>query len=255
MGAWDGTSIHGVSFNPGEVPLVAGQTYFIEIRLPTGGVVNPFYMEASRYDHGQAYRLIGSSWVALPSDDLHMTIVEYMPRPSSLKIQPDVFSHILDRDSNLPPDTFTITNTGDQSICYTAAETTSWLGISRTTGCLGPGASHQVTIDYATANLPNGEYQGTIAIEDPDTLAQAVTVSLKVVTAPGDLDEDGDVDQDDFGILQACLSGAGIPQTLPHCQSARLDGDDDVDQDDVAILYGCFSGPNIRADRHCAAGN
>ena len=69
---------------------------------------------------------------------------------------------------------------------------------------------------------------------------------------PGDFDHDADVDLADFGHLQACFSGDGIPQTAPSCFDARLDPDDDVDQDDYAIFKGCLSGPNIPADPDCA---
>jgi hypothetical protein len=69
---------------------------------------------------------------------------------------------------------------------------------------------------------------------------------------PGDLDRDGDVDQSDFGQLQACLTGPNVPQMLPACLAARLDGDDDIDGADITILQECLSGPNIPGDRTCA---
>jgi hypothetical protein len=69
---------------------------------------------------------------------------------------------------------------------------------------------------------------------------------------PGDFDRDGDVDQSDFGHLQACLSGAGVPQNNAACQDAKLDADSDVDRSDVAIFRRCLSGANIPADPKCA---
>ena len=69
---------------------------------------------------------------------------------------------------------------------------------------------------------------------------------------PGDFDADRDVDQDDFGYLQGCLSGSTIPQVDPACQAARLDGDEDVDRDDVALFVDCWSGPRVPADPDCA---
>ena len=66
-----------------------------------------------------------------------------------------------------------------------------------------------------------------------------------------DFDQDGDVDQSDFGRLQACLTGPGMAQNDPACAPARLD-DEDVDRDDTAILQGCMSGPNVPAGPDCA---
>ncbi|MDM8008411.1 MAG: DUF1080 domain-containing protein, partial [Phycisphaerae bacterium] len=71
-------------------------------------------------------------------------------------------------------------------------------------------------------------------------------------SAPGDLDADRHVDQTDFGLLQACLTGPGMSQNSPACQDAKLDNDDDVDQDDIAIFRACLTGPGIPADPACA---
>ena len=59
------------------------------------------------------------------------------------------------------------------------------------------------------------------------------------------------MDQEDFGHLQECMSGEGIPQNDPDCQNAKLDGDSDVDVVDFSILQGCMSGANIAADPNC----
>src|SRR5690606_1474222 len=69
--------------------------------------------------------------------------------------------------------------------------------------------------------------------------------------APADLDRDGDVDQDDFGHFQACITGADEPQTLPDCVRARLDDDADVDADDFNLFAACVSGPTIPAVPPC----
>ncbi|GMU20217.1 MAG: hypothetical protein AMXMBFR13_03150 [Phycisphaerae bacterium] len=68
---------------------------------------------------------------------------------------------------------------------------------------------------------------------------------------PGDIDRDGDVDQEDFGRFQVCLTGGGMPQTDPSCQPCRLDMDSDVDQNDFGIFQRCVSGPNHPADPGC----
>ena len=68
---------------------------------------------------------------------------------------------------------------------------------------------------------------------------------------PGDLDGDGDVDQEDFGHFQACLTGLAVPVTDPDCQEANLDGDSDVDLDDFIVFQQCLSGANVPADLNC----
>ncbi|UCD29116.1 MAG: PhoPQ-activated pathogenicity-related family protein [Planctomycetota bacterium] len=69
----------------------------------------------------------------------------------------------------------------------------------------------------------------------PDTLPHA---------RRADYDYDGDVDQEDFGAFQLCLSGGGR-QYQTGCMWADLDKDDDVDQTDVDKFQGCMSGANI----------
>jgi hypothetical protein len=61
---------------------------------------------------------------------------------------------------------------------------------------------------------------------------------------PGDMDGDGDVDQEDFGRFQTCLSGDG--QGYPSgCASADLEGagDNDVDPSDFEVFKACMGGP------------
>jgi hypothetical protein len=73
-----------------------------------------------------------------------------------------------------------------------------------------------------------------------------------MVSAPGDFDYDGDIDQTDFGHLQACLSGRNTPQDEPSCFNARLDDDTDVDQEDLSRFRHCLSGPNQPLPAGCS---
>ena len=70
-------------------------------------------------------------------------------------------------------------------------------------------------------------------------------------TVRPDFDQDGDVDQADFGHIQACFSGPGLEQTEPACFDALLDEDQDVDADDFQIFQDCISGPNNPVDLAC----
>lgn len=71
-----------------------------------------------------------------------------------------------------------------------------------------------------------------------------------VPTIPGDLDSDGDVDQGDFGLFQACYSGGGVP-VAANCLKADLDRDYDVDLNDLYLLDGCTSGADMPGDPDC----
>ena len=71
-----------------------------------------------------------------------------------------------------------------------------------------------------------------------------------------DADNDADVDQEDFAVLQACITGNGggmIDEPCCKCfdRPEPLVGDNDVDQDDMAKFELCASGPGIPALDSC----
>ncbi|MCD6395108.1 MAG: LamG domain-containing protein, partial [Planctomycetes bacterium] len=65
------TDLLGVSYNPGEVPLTPGQTYYIEVTNTAS--FTPYTQESwNRYDDGQAFKNGTAT-----GEDLAMTIIEY----------------------------------------------------------------------------------------------------------------------------------------------------------------------------------
>jgi len=87
----------------------------------------------------------------------------------------------------------------------------------------------------------------------PDTVpGLSVDASGCPPAVPGDFDRDGDVDLEDFGHLQMCLSGEGVALVDPDCQDADLDSDGDADGADIDIFLNCMTGPRIAADPACA---
>jgi len=100
---------------------------------------------------------------------------------------------------------------------------------------------------YAT----EGSYTARLKVTDDDGLVGSATIDISAILIRADFDSDGDVDQEDFGHLQTCMSGNGIPQTDPNCLNARLDMDEDIDLSDVAVFQACMSGANVPADPHC----
>ncbi len=67
----------------------------------------------------------------------------------------------------------------------------------------------------------------------------------------GDMDGDGDVDQEDFGLFQACFTVSGEPIS-PECLSADIDEDELVNQSDLTLFVQCISGAGVPADPACA---
>jgi len=63
-----------------------------------------------------------------------------------------------------------------------------------------------------------------------------------------DFNWDGDVDQADFGHLQACLSGAGVMYG-PGCQDADLVVDNAIDGADLGWFLSCLNGAGQRPGR------
>lgn len=66
-----------------------------------------------------------------------------------------------------------------------------------------------------------------------------------------DLDDDGDVDLDDFDLFHACVTGPAVEPSV-NCKNRDFDGDDDVDLEDFGILQRCYSGDGNPASADCA---
>lgn len=61
-----------------------------------------------------------------------------------------------------------------------------------------------------------------------------------------DLDDDGDVDQEDFGLLQVCLG-----RNDPPCEVALISSGSVVGERDINLLRRCMSGTGIPAEPSC----
>ncbi len=97
----------------------------------------------------------------------------------------------------------------------------------------------------------DGDGVGDACDDCPGTPAGMFVTLQGCPTARPDFDRDGDVDLEDFGHLQACLTGRGNPQTDPACADALLANRPDVTEEDMAIMLRCLSGPNVLSDPNC----
>lgn len=67
-----------------------------------------------------------------------------------------------------------------------------------------------------------------------------------------DADNDGDVDLNDFGVMQACFTGPGGQYTnAGTCHCFDRDGDSDIDGDDFVRFQNCATRANLPADPGC----
>ena len=64
-----------------------------------------------------------------------------------------------------------------------------------------------------------------------------------LVSPPGDMDDDADIDLVDFASLQRCFSGAGSPYAPLACGLGDLDADNDVDEMDADWFGTAMAGP------------
>jgi hypothetical protein len=132
---------------------------------------------------------------------------------------------------------FSVTATGQGTLTY------QWYkdgGIMNNGGNISGATTATVQISNVQAS-DEGDYHCVVSSEGGSTPSDTASLILPVVA---DFDFDNDVDQEDHGHLQKCMSGAGLPQTDPDCQDAKLDGDNDVDLDDFNIFYNCMNGAN-----------
>ena len=103
--------------------------------------------------------------------------------------------------------------------------------------------------------LVGGLFNFTVRLQDDEasvTHPLSMTVGgLCCNNPPADFDEDGDVDQDDFGLWQLCYTGSnnGIPE---DCACMDLDRDGvDIDQADFTRFQLCSAGPERPAAETC----
>jgi len=180
---------------------------------------------------------------------------------SSIASQPQIglsttsFSRTTLVGSAVSDDTLTVGNACAGELNYTLLDDAIWLEISPTSGS-AIAESDPIIISYPTAaSMKAGTYSTAIIVTgNASNSPRTVNVQLKVQTVKPDFDGDGDVDQTDFGHLQKCMSGFGVPQLDPACGNALLNVEDNfVDAQDLGIFLGCFSGSDVHADTACAA--
>jgi hypothetical protein len=101
-------------------------------------------------------------------------------------------------------------------------------------GCATDGRASDVALSGGNAYVADGP--GGVAVI---SLGRYATGAIK--PSPGDLDDDGDVDDGDFRLWVGCMVGPNLSY-LTGCAYADLDADNDVDLADFAVLQAAFGG-------------
>jgi uncharacterized protein (DUF362 family) len=115
--------------------------------------------------------------------------------------------------------------------------------------------SDPFTFVWDTSGLDTGQYTVTLRVYDAALNHGEITRQVLVSDySLADFDEDDDVDSQDYGRFQCCVTGTALGPPEPGCEHADLDFDGDVDNADHAKFMNCFSqsGPNVPVDMYCA---
>ena len=118
--------------------------------------------------------------------------------------------------------------------------------------------SYQTPAGENTLDADMANYQGIDIFQSSGAAVSEVLVDNVTAEVLGgcprlfaDADGDGDVDQVDFGIFQACFTGAAGGVT-DDCKCLDWNKDNAIDRTDLNKFSACFSGPTIKADPACA---
>ncbi len=209
-----------------------------------------------------SFWLRASHPVSNPSFKFYVDLAEVRqlddaPPGPYIEVLPEQIDVATDAGGSPPNGSFNIRNSGAGTINYSFDRDCAWLALSPGSGA-SSGETDTIQIIYDTDELSTGTYHCQITVTAPEALnspLDAPHVTITITTVRPDFDGDGDVDQEDFGYLQACYNGPGVPQQDPYCAGALLDDDDDVDQDDFSIFQNCFSGANVPPSPGCAGGS
>ncbi len=121
---------------------------------------------------------------------------------------------------------------GDGSTCANATCITG--------ACCGADGTCSET-DPAACTASGGSFAGA------NTLCSDPNVTCCPTHWP-DKDADGDVDMDDYGAFQACLTGLPQPSLEKPCQCYDRDHNNSVDELDFSAFVNCVTGPSVPYD-------
>ncbi len=193
---------------PTPVPITTGQKFSVVVKLTTPGYGYPVplerpysgYSSIATASAGQSFMSSnGTSWsdVATSYGNSNVCVKAFTtgsggPAPGALSVTPATgLTASGDPGGPFNPSSqvYTLTNTGDSSIDWSAAKTKSWVTLSSAGGTLAAGASTTVTvsINAAANSLTAGSYSDTATFTDTTKSVSATRAVALTVLAPGSL--------------------------------------------------------------------
>lgn len=142
---------------------------------------------------------------------------------------------------------FTVAASGDGTLAYQWQKNASNI----TNGGRVSGATSAALQITSAVTGDSGGYRCVVTAGCGSATSNAATLTVSPAGQPGDFDNDGDVDLQDFGVFQSCLTGPTGPPT-EGCLGADLDHNNNVDGNDLARFMQCMTGPEIPASPECA---
>jgi uncharacterized protein (DUF362 family) len=181
--------------------------------------------------------------------------VQTVPDTPWICVDNVIFNQDVFVGDNAAEDAFDVSNCGmtgstaDYTISWDPSAA-NWLTVVPAAGTAvegSPPIAHSIT--YNTSHLKPGTYTAPLVVSSAANTVN-LPVTVNVTTVASDFDQDGDVDQSDFGQFQACLGQSTALR--PDCVEADLTQDSLINSNDTSLFLGCLSGPDLRPDPQCA---
>jgi hypothetical protein len=109
------------------------------------------------------------------------TIAYEPPKPPVIAASTTALVNSCQQGQNAASQTFQVWNSGGGTLSYTIAANQSWLAVTPATGA-STGERDTITVNYATAGLDPGTYQGAITISAAGITSKQIAVSLEVIS-------------------------------------------------------------------------
>jgi len=114
-------------------------------------------------------------------------VVNEQPAAPLIALTPTSLAYETTEGTNPLAKSFTVKNDGGGTLDYTVSSNRNWLGLSRTSGSLAAGASHEVSVSVDASSRPVGTSNGTLTVGgNGENAPETVAVSLTVTEQPSE---------------------------------------------------------------------